>query len=99
MPTTTRMVGFWRASTDDALYNAGGGVVRPGAAGSSSDVGAEIDLLLSKRFGKHFVTKFGYSHFFAGKFIDQAADNALFPQFAGADKDTDFIYLVFKYEI
>lgn len=88
---------FWRASTDDAVYNAGGGVVRPGGAGTSADVGAEIDLLLTRRFGRHFVTQFGYSHFLAGKFIDQAAENV--PAFAGADKDTDFIYLIFKYEV
>ncbi|TFH25108.1 MAG: hypothetical protein E4H03_01725 [Myxococcales bacterium] len=87
---------FWRASTDDAVYNAGGGVLRPGAAGSSSDVGGEIDLILTKGWGRHFVSQFGYSHFFAGKFIDQAANT---PAFLGADKDIDFIYFNFTYRI
>ena len=87
---------FWRASTDDAVYNAGGGVVRPGNAGNSADVGGELDLLLSRRFGAHFFTNLGYSHFFAGKFIEQAAET---PAFLGADQDIDFVYLTFKYEI
>ncbi len=74
---------FRRASDDDGLYNAGGAIVRPGSAGSSSDVGAEIDLTLKYVFDRHCVGVVGYSHFFAGDFIEES----------GSDDDMDFIHL------
>lgn len=87
---------FWRASDDDALYSASGAVSRPGSAGNSLDVGGEIDLILSRGWGRHLRTDFGYSHFFAGNFIDQAATT---PQFANADRDIDFVYFTFAWLI
>lgn len=74
---------FWRATDKDALYNAGGGVVRPGGAGSSLDLGTEIDLVLKYPVSRHMAVMGGYSHFFAGDFIDQS----------GPDEDIDFVYL------
>lgn len=35
---------LWRAEDTDALYNAGGGVVRAGGLGVDDEVGAELDL-------------------------------------------------------
>jgi hypothetical protein len=78
---------FWRDENADALYNAGGGVVRPGARGTDSEVGQEIDLTVSYRFDRHLTGLFGYSHFFAGDFISDT----------GADDDIDFVYAQLQY--
>jgi hypothetical protein len=78
---------FWRDSTDDALYSAGGGVVRAGGLGSDREVGQEIDVTVKYAFSRHFVGLLGYSHFFAGDFIDES----------GADDDIDFLYVQLQY--
>jgi hypothetical protein len=78
---------FWRADTDDAVYNAGGAAVRAGGAGSSSEVGQEIDLTLKYKFDRHLAGLLGYSHFFAGNFIDQS----------GSSEDIDFLYVQLEY--
>jgi len=78
---------FWRADKNDALYNAGGGVVRAGNLGSSRDVGAELDTTLKRAFGLHTQVLFGYSHFFPGHFIDQS----------GPNDHIDFVYLSVQY--
>ena len=73
---------FWRAEEEDALYNASGNVLRPGASGTSLEVGQEIDILLNYAYNVHTVILLGYSHFFPGKFIRQT----------GPDDPADFIY-------
>ena len=73
---------FWRDQAQDALYNAGGGVLRPGAPGTSLEVGQEIDILLKYSYNVQTVFLFGYSHFFPGKFISQT----------GPDDPVDFVY-------
>jgi hypothetical protein len=78
---------FWRAETSDALYNAGGGVVRGGAAGTSRHVGAEIDLTVTYQVDRHTNLLAGYSHFFASTFIEQT----------GSSEDMDFTYLQLQY--
>lgn len=74
---------FWRAESADALYNAGGGVLRRGAPGTSKEVGSEIDLVANYRFNRHLNVEAGFSCFFAGKFIQQT----------GPDSDINFFYL------
>ncbi len=78
---------FWRYSNDDALYNAGGAVVRAGNTGSSHDIGAELDLTLKYRFDAHITTMLGYNHFFAGSFIRES----------GPSSGIDFIYAQAQY--
>jgi hypothetical protein len=78
---------FWRAEVEDALYNAGGGVVRPGAAGTSRVVGQELDIVVRYQFDRHWVGVAGYSHFFADSFIDQT----------GPGNDIDFLYFEVTY--
>ena len=78
---------FWRESEDDAVYNAGGGVVRPGSAGSDRAIGSELDLTLLYKFGQHTTGLLGYSHFFAGSFIRES----------GSSDDIDFVYLQMQY--
>lgn len=73
---------LWRADDEDALYNAGGGVVRAGAAGSSKDLGTELDLTLKYKYDRHLVLVLGYSHFFPGQFIKES----------GPGGGIDFIY-------
>ncbi len=78
---------FWRAEDDDALYSAAGAVSRPGSGGSSSWLGAEIDLLLKYQLDVHIALLGGYSHYFAAGFIDES----------GRGRDIDFGYLIFQY--
>ncbi len=73
---------FWRASQDDSLYNAGGGVVRAGAAGSSQDIGMELDVLVKHALNTNTMLLAGYSHFFPQDFISES----------GSSKDIDFVY-------
>ncbi len=74
---------FWRADDADALYNAGGGVVRPGGTTSEKFVGAEIDLTASYQLNRYTSLLAGYSHFFAGPFVERT----------GSAQDIDFVYV------
>lgn len=78
---------FRRADNDDALYNAGGAVVRGGATGTSRDVGQEIDLLLRYQIDRHQSVIGGYSHFFPGTFIKQS----------GRHEGIDLAYLIWLF--
>lgn len=73
---------FTRDEDMDALYNAGGGVVRAGGAGTSDEVGSEIDILVKYALDSHTTIIAGYSHFFAGDFIEDT----------GPSDDIDFFY-------
>lgn len=77
---------FWRADEDDGLYNAGGGLSRAGSLGTSKGVGSEIDLTFKYAFSKRAVCVLGYSHFFAGDFIEES----------GSSNDIDFAHLTLK---
>jgi hypothetical protein len=78
---------FQRVEKEDALYNAGGAVVRAGDTGSSRDVGQEVDLLARYELDRHTSVLLGYSRFFAGNFIKQS----------GPSEDTDFVYGSIEY--
>lgn len=82
---------FWRADEDDALYNAGGGVLRRPFATDfrgntypvdDQEIGAELDLTLLYKINRHTDFLAGYSHFFTGDFLDAT----------GAHEDVDFLY-------
>lgn len=87
--TTTLLTGhfFWRADGDDALYNAAGVVTRPGSSGSSTWLGAEIDLLVRYQLDVHTALLAGYSHFFTGDFL----------RTSGRGRDIDFGYFILQY--
>lgn len=72
---------FWLADNSDALYHAGGGVMRP-ALGGTSEVGSEIDLSVLYKINRHLTIFSGYSHFFAGALIEDT----------GPSEDIDFFY-------
>ncbi len=78
---------FLRASTSDALYGVGGSVLRAGAS-TSSTVGQEIDLTFTYKFDQHTTVELGYSHFFAGDFVQET----------GPAPDIDFLYLQVLYK-
>ncbi len=63
---------FRRASRSDAVYNAGGQVLRSGDAGNESEVGTEMDITLTYRFTPDTSTLLGYSRFWAGSFIRES---------------------------
>jgi hypothetical protein len=67
------------------VYNAGGGVLRAGGLSDEREVGAEFDLLVKYWFNPHLMGMLGYSHFFAGDFIEEATP--------AADEDIDFFFL------
>lgn len=73
---------FRADSTDDAIYNAGGGVVRAGGTFRSAEIGAEVDLTATWAVARHVSLEAGYSHFFSGEAIRQS----------GPAMDTDFVY-------
>jgi hypothetical protein len=78
---------FWRASDRDALYNKAGAVFRPGTGTTARYIGAEMDLLATYNFTYHVQFYAGYSHFFAGEFIQKT----------GPSKDSDFFYAAAQY--
>ncbi len=80
---------FQRMEAEDALYNAGGGVVRAGAAGTDEEVGAELDLVAKYLLDRHTVIVGGYSHFFAGDFLDDVSP--------ASNEDTDFFWAQWVY--
>lgn len=74
---------FWLDSRDDALYNAGGGVVRaPGSFGSSF-VGNELDANATWKPDRHNTVQLGAARFFAGSAIEDS----------GPSEDINFVYL------
>jgi hypothetical protein len=73
---------FWRYSEDDALYGVGGGIQRADTGTDARSVGSEVDVLLNWQIDRHLSAYFGYSHFFAGDFIDET----------GPSEDIDFVY-------
>jgi hypothetical protein len=79
---------FWRQSGDDALYNDAGLVQRADTpAVDDRFVGNALDLLLNWQIDRHAATYFGYSHFFAGDFLEAT----------GPSQDIDFFYAAVTY--
>ena len=76
-----------RAEATDAVYNAGGGVVRAGDAGSAREVGRELDVTLICPLDQHTTAQFGLSRFWAGDFIEES----------GASEDVNFAYAQLQY--
>ncbi len=87
---TITLVGhrFWRASDEDALYNAGGGVVRRPEPDGSKALGSELDFLARYKFFPTLIGLVGYSRFFADQFIEET----------GEDEDPQFFYLSLEWK-
>lgn len=78
---------FWRAEENDGVFNAGGGLLRAAGGNDEREIGSELDLLLTWQVDRHLSAYFGYSHFFAGDFIEQT----------GPGDDIDFAYAAVQY--
>ena len=76
---------FWLATTNDAWRRANAKtMVRPITPGASSFAGSEVDLLANYTLNPHATFTAGYSHFFAGSYLDDT----------GAGDDADFFYVI-----
>jgi hypothetical protein len=74
---------FWLANNADAWYRANGAAIRADPAGdASSYVGSEVDLTVTYTPHKRVNIQAGYSHFFAGDFVEET----------GTHSDADFFY-------
>lgn len=74
---------FWRAETSDAVYTVTGGVLRAPGGSAASEIGTELDLMLSYKIDRHWTAFIEWAHFFPGTFIDET----------GASDDVDVWYL------
>ncbi len=75
---------FWLADTADAWYRANGtAAVRPVTPDADRFAGTELDVTVSWKANQHFTLLAGYSHFFAGSYLDDT----------GAGDDADFAYV------
>jgi hypothetical protein len=78
---------FWRYSDEDAVYNVAGAIQRADLGSDETFVGSELDLLLNWQVNRNLAAYVGYSHFFAGDFIEET----------GPDEDIDFVYAALMY--
>lgn len=83
--TTLDLHGFWLSDTGDAWYRANGTTrVRNVTPGANNYAGAETDFTVNTKLTKHLDMLIGYSHFFAGAYLEDT----------GAGDDADFAYLM-----
>lgn len=76
---------FWLADTADTWRRANASTtVRPANPAASNYAGAELDILLAWTPCANFTLTAGYSHFFAGSYLDDS----------GTGSDADFVYLM-----
>lgn len=78
---------FFRASPNDAVYNAAGAVLRAGPPSAGRFVGSELDVLINYKFNRHLTVQLGYSHFFPGEFL----------RATGAAQQGDFVYSALQF--
>ncbi len=71
-----------RANRGDAFYNAGGGIVRAADPTASKQIGTELDFTFKYNFSSRLATLIGYSHLFAGDFLEDT----------GSSEDISFFY-------
>lgn len=78
---------FFLASTDDVWYRANGVTavrpLTPAARNADNYAGSEIDFLVTWTVNKNVTLEAGYSHFFAGEYLEDT----------GAQSDADFGYV------
>lgn len=79
---------FWRANTNDAVYNTGGGVRIAATATNESYIGSEVDITLKKKFTSNIAGMLVYGHFFTGDVIEDGIVN---------DEDVDVIYALLNF--
>lgn len=76
---------FWLADTADTWRRANATTaVRPANAAASNYAGSELDILVTYAASSHLTFTAGYSHFFAGDYLNAT----------GAGSDADFVYVM-----
>ena len=76
---------FWLADTADTWRRANATTaVRPANAAASNYAGSELDVLVTYAASTHLTLTAGYSHFFAGNYLDAT----------GTGSDADFVYVM-----
>ena len=81
---------FWLADTNDGWYRANQTtLVRPITPGASSYEGSELDFTVVWKALKQLDVQTGYSHFFAGSYLDDT----------GAADDADFAYVMVTFKL
>ena len=78
---------FWRQSDDDGLFSAPGPLLRGDGGSDAAYIGSEVDLLLNWQIDRHTAAYVGYSHFFAGQFLEST----------GPSEDIDFVYAAVQF--
>jgi hypothetical protein len=68
---------FWRPEREGNWINAGGGVIRTGAPGTSRHLGDEVDLQIIWKPNKPLSFLAGYAIFVPGSFISQTGQDPL----------------------
>ena len=68
---------FWRPEDQGAWQNAGGGVIRPGAANTSPHLGDEIDFQVMWKPNKPLSFLAGYAIFLPGSFVSQTGQDPI----------------------
>jgi hypothetical protein len=65
------VVPYWRYSSEDAIYDIGGNIVRPGGGSTAPFIGVVWEPVLSYQFSRILEGLISYSQFFAGDFIKE----------------------------
>jgi hypothetical protein len=79
---------FWRYSTHDGIYDAGGNVLRR-ADGDARFIGHQPGVGISWQIERHTSFNAVYSHFFAGDYIKESGP--------GADVDFVAVWLQYRF--
>jgi hypothetical protein len=69
---TPNVAAYWRESTRDALYSAGGGLVVSGQNSGARYVGTHAAVQLQWKINRHATFFTEYLHFFPGEFVKQS---------------------------
>jgi hypothetical protein len=64
-------ISYWRYSTDDAIYDLGGNIVRPDNGSDARFIGMQWESVASYRFSRTLEGLISYSQFHAGDFIKE----------------------------
>lgn len=78
---------FWRANTNDAVYNLDSAAVRAPNGSHARFIGDEFDITLSWQVDRHLLLYTGWAHLFTGAFINDT----------GPHSDPDFLYAMATY--
>jgi len=62
---------YWRESLEDGIYTPGGSVIYKGDPNLSRFVGTDLSIIVGWQATRHINISAAYTHFFAGRFIQQ----------------------------